>query len=81
MTNTLGTAYLQVAALELPGFYKLSRVRVQGRAPRAGDADVQGQAALTVSTAVYGHIATSCGRHGAGEADEAISLQTIAASG
>ena len=24
MTNTLGSAYLQVAALELPGFYKLS---------------------------------------------------------
>ena len=31
VTNTLGTAYLQVAALELPGFYKLTAVRVQGQ--------------------------------------------------
>jgi hypothetical protein len=30
-TNTLGTAYLQVAALELPGYYKLSLYASKGR--------------------------------------------------
>jgi len=30
VTNTLGTAYLQVAALELPGFYKLSLFATKG---------------------------------------------------
>ena len=30
VTNTLGTAYLQVAALELPGFYKLSLFASKG---------------------------------------------------
>jgi hypothetical protein len=30
VTNTLGTAYLQVAALELPGFYKLSLYASKG---------------------------------------------------
>ena len=33
VTNTLGTAYLQVAAIELPGFYKLVGVRVEGQPP------------------------------------------------
>ena len=30
VTNTLGTAYLQVAALELPGFYKLTLFASKG---------------------------------------------------
>jgi hypothetical protein len=30
VTNTLGTAYLQVAALELPGFYKLTMFATKG---------------------------------------------------
>ena len=30
MTNTLGTAYLQLAALELPGFYKLALFASKG---------------------------------------------------
>jgi hypothetical protein len=30
-TNTLGTAYLQVAALELPGYYKLSLYASKGQ--------------------------------------------------
>ena len=30
VTNTLGTAYLQVAALELPGFYNLSLFASKG---------------------------------------------------
>ena len=30
VTNTLGTAYLQVAALELPGFYKLTLFATKG---------------------------------------------------